>query len=455
MAEGEAPYFFENPAYDDNPGDDDDQEINRDGPHEPDSTWSFVPGAASTPGEQYEMQTMMHEQSGLHDASYEETPLLGAQSEQARSWDALTRLFPRASATDLETSYSAGGRLQVKKAGFGKKAYFLFTADRNSKQDRLNPSLTKEIKDALGKSAEQIIAEDRDSIREQRQRLEEAENQQRQAEALAAERLNQSQEIHNLGQQIERTQVRIDAPQEEQGSNLESEAELNRLKQLKKNKTALEKKKKELAGLQKQAKDNEKIQAKVDREKKKLYEIERERNTIEERLNSTKLLDELEDDEARLKRLNEEDQAVIDDVNASEFDKDAARERIAARDEDLLRLKAQISERENSLPLRERIKEIFKKYGVTVTAILLAAGVTIGAVIGAITNALKKLGTELGNGLKTLGAKAASALPGLIGAIVSFLFKAAGSAIGFLAEHTWLLILAVVAFLFQKLMKKN
>ena len=89
------------------------------------------------------------------------------------------------------------------------------------------------------------------------------------------------------------------------------------------------------------------------------------------------------------------------------------------------------------------------------TAIFLAAGVTIAAVIGTITNALKKLGTELGNGLKAFGAKAASALPGLIGAIVNFLFKAAGSAIGFLAEHTWLLILAVVAFLFQKLMKKN
>ena len=107
------------------------------------------------------------------------------------------------------------------------------------------------------------------------------------------------------------------------------------------------------------------------------------------------------------------------------------------------------------MPLRERVKEIFKKYGVTVTAIFLAAGVTIGAVIGTITNALKKLGKELGKGLKALGAKAASALPGLIGAIVKFLFKAAGSAASFLAEHTWLLILAVVAFLFQKLMKKN
>ena len=88
-------------------------------------------------------------------------------------------------------------------------------------------------------------------------------------------------------------------------------------------------------------------------------------------------------------------------------------------------------------------------------AIFLAAGATIGAVIGTMTNALKKLGTYLGYGLKTLGPKAANALPGLIGTIVSFLFKAAGSAIGFLAEHTWLLILAVVAFLFQKFMKKH
>ena len=233
MAEGEGTYF--NPAYDDDAtnDDDDDQEINRTGPPDADSTWGFVPVSVSTPGEQYEMQTMMHEQSGMHDASYDEsTPLLGAQAEQARSWEALTRLFPRASATDLETSYSSTGRLQVKMSGFGKTSYFLFTKDRSTKQKRLNPLLTKEIKEALGKSAEEIIAEDRVSIREQRQRLAEAENQQRQAEALAAERLNQSQEIHNLGQQIERTQARIDALQEEQGSNLESEAELNRLKQL-------------------------------------------------------------------------------------------------------------------------------------------------------------------------------------------------------------------------------
>ena len=214
MAEGEEPFAHDFPIPD---YDDDEQEV--------DTTRPFFPGASSTPydrGEQHEMQTMMHEQSGLPDTSYEETPLLGAQADIQSSWDALTRLFPRASATDLETSYSKTGRLQVRRSGIGKKTYPLFTKDKQTGQDRLNPQLTKEIKDSLGRSAEEIIAEDRDTIREQRQRLAEAERQQRQAETLAAERENHAQEMQTLAQQIERTQARIDALQEEHGSNLES-----------------------------------------------------------------------------------------------------------------------------------------------------------------------------------------------------------------------------------------
>ena len=51
--------------------DDDEQEV--------DTTRPFHPEASSTPFyavEQYEMQTMMNEQSGLPDTSNEETPLL-------------------------------------------------------------------------------------------------------------------------------------------------------------------------------------------------------------------------------------------------------------------------------------------------------------------------------------------------------------------------------------------
>ena len=136
-----------------------------------------MPGAASTPyhfWEQHEMQIMQEEQSGLPDTSFEETPLLGAQAQAQRSWDALTRLFPDASSIDLEATYSKTGRLQVKMAGFGKKAYELFTKDRSGRQ-QINPKLTKEIKQSLGQRAEQIIEEDRNTVEEQRQRLEEAE----------------------------------------------------------------------------------------------------------------------------------------------------------------------------------------------------------------------------------------------------------------------------------------
>ena len=91
----------------------------------------------------------------------------------------------------------------------------------------------------------------------------------------------------------------------------------------------------------------------------------------------------------------------------------------------------------------------------TVTAIFLAVGATIGVVVGTVTKAVKTTCKEIGDGLKKLGAKAASALPGLIGVIVSFIFKAAGSVIGFFAEHVWLLILAVVVFLFEELKNRR
>ena len=95
---------------------------------------------------------------------------------------------------------------------------------------------------------------------------------------------------------------------------------------------------------------------------------------------------------------------IIQDQMAKSFDKEAAEERVAARNEELLRLQTQIAEREAAFPLRERIREIFKKYGVTAASIFLVAGITIGAVVGAITNALKAMGKQLANGLKTVGA---------------------------------------------------
>jgi len=84
----------------------------------------------------------------------------------------------------------------------------------------------------------------------------------------------------------------------------------------------------------------------------------------------------------------------------------------------------------------------------------LPRGVTIGAVVGADTKALKATGNAMAGGLKDIGAKLGSLLPGLIGQVAHFLFNTAVKAVSFLAEHTWLLILAAVIFIFKKYMKR-
>ena len=96
-------------------------------------------------------------------------------------------------------------------------------------------SFTDRFSKSLGPSAEQILAEDRNTIAERRQSYEEAEKQLREAKTIAAERDKELREMENLKQQTERTQAKIDALKEEHGSNLESEVELQRLKQLQKN----------------------------------------------------------------------------------------------------------------------------------------------------------------------------------------------------------------------------
>jgi len=333
--------------------------------------------------------------------------------------------------------------------GFGKKLYNLFTKERGTGRQRLNPRLSQEIKDSLGPMAQEVIDQENEALRTVRQILIDAKKQLKEAETLAAEREKASKEVQELRQRIERNQTKIDAFHDEYGSNVEREAELRRLKQLQKNlRTDLENAKKEVAALEKRAENREEEQAKVDRLRASLAAKESERNNVEERLNQTKPLDDLKEQESELQRQNEEDQAIIQDENASPSEKEAAEGRVAERNEE-------IAERERGRPLLEMVKEIFKKYGVTLTAILIAAGTTIGAVIGVLTRGLKATGKTLGNGLKDIAAKLGSLLPGLIGSIVSFLFRAAGQVVGFLAEHTWLLILAAVAFLFEQYFKKQ
>ena len=110
---------------------------------------------------------------------------------------------------------------------------------------------------------------------------------------------------------------------------------------------------------------------------------------------------------------------------------------------------------EERLPLRQRIKEIFRKYGFTVIAVSTAIATVIGVIVSNLKVGLAKVAQGVGNGLKELGAKLGQILPGMIGAIASFIFRTAGEVIGFLAKNAWLLIVGLVLFAIEQLKNKK
>ena len=169
--------------------------------------------------------------------------------------------------------------------------------------------------------------------------------------------------------------------EEEHGSTLEQQNELNRLKQMEKDLRAdLKNDEIELKQLKKrQDTEQRKVKQAIGRLKIDVYTTAKERNELEVGFNRTKPLDELEERYETLKRENEKDQQVIDDENATSSEKQAAADRMENRREEIERLEPQIQQREEALPLRERVKNIFKKYGWTLQAIILAAGLVLGA----------------------------------------------------------------------------
>jgi len=213
------------------------------------------------------MSTFPHEQSGLPDTSYqEETPLLrdfihtdDKPSMLERAKEIIRRRFPKVDFKKL-------GPIGFSKKGNQSEIVSFGPRGGESKifklgGEGLQKSFTDAKKAALGPRAEDIIAEDRDNIREQHQRLTEAEIQLQQAETLSSQREEEKKEVEALRQKIAQTDAQIDALQDKYGSNLSSEAELRRLQQLKKNyQTDLENKKKALDSLTKKARNVEKEQ---------------------------------------------------------------------------------------------------------------------------------------------------------------------------------------------------
>ena len=93
-------------------------------------------------------------------------------------------------------------------------------------------------------------------------------------------------------------------------------------------------------------------------------------------------------EKADLDMLIESDKKIMGDLNSTAFERDAAGERIVQHEREREWISERLDQTERDLgledrrSLREKIKEIFKKHGVTVTAIFLPRAPQLGLLLG-------------------------------------------------------------------------
>ena len=436
--------------------DDDDDEawnnVDWDAPLDPEETQPFEPGASSTPyheGEAHEMANMGEEGEGIPLLSkYDDFLFTEDKETLVNRFKAFIKAkFPRVDFSKIVISLGKQKGNQGKAVALGPKGgeTVIFKQDNT-----FTKAFSKQYSDALGSRAEEIIAEDREDLADDLRRVREAQILEDHLNKQAEREQQEEQERKQLETQLVQINDRIEKMENEGGTVIERQNEIDRLRrESDKLKRDIKEAKSKAKDYAKTAKERDKASKEVSRLQHQ-YETQRQKlATTEEGLNRTKPLDELEVEEETLKRKIEQDQQILNDENASSEERNNAYERYAANVDELARLESQ------ELPLRERVKNIFKKYGWTLQAVALAVGIVLSALALAATNGLKAGTKAIGNGLKAIGQKLGSLLPGLIGSIVNYIFKAAGSVLSFLGEHAWLLILAVVAFFMERLLKKR
>ena len=432
------------------------------GPDDPETTQPFTPGAASTPypeGEEYEMTRLPQEQSGggetIPEAPKYDDFLYTEHKETLvnRFKEFIKAKFPKVDFSKIVISLGKQKDNQGKAVALGPKGgeTVIFKQDNT-----FTKAFSKQYSAALGSPAENIIAEDNTALQDTQRRLDEAQQAEARLNAQAQKQEQEAQERQRKETQLEQINQRIENMVNEGGTEIERQMETDRLKrESAKLKRDIDAAKKQEKGYAKTAKEQDKVAKEVERLQRQYENQRQKRDTTEATLNRTKPLDELEREREELKRKIEEDRLIMNDKDATSRERMVAGVRFSENTDELARLDPQIQEREQELPLRERVKNIFKKYGWTLQAVALAVGIVLSALALAATNGLKAGTKAIGNGLEAIGKKLGSLLPGLIGSIVSYVFKAAGSVLSFLGEHAWLLILAVVAFFMERLLKRK
>lgn len=113
--------------------------------------------------------------------------------------------------------------------------------------------------------------------------------------------------------------------------------------------------------------------------------------------------------------------------------------------------------------LAERIRTLLREQGITIASVLTAIGMIISTLVFALGGGggggvgvppskggwLKNQLNNLARALSKLAEKAAAALPGVISSIVSWLFSTMSKAAGWMAEHLWVMAIAVGGLLLR------
>ena len=121
--------------------------------------------------------------------------------------------------------------------------------------------------------------------------------------------------------------------------------------------------------------------------------------------------------------------------------------------------------------LGEKIRTLFREQGITIFSVLTAVSMIISTIVLAVTGGggapgsppkdegefrkwLKKQLNRLADALKRPAGKAVAALPGIIGSVVGAILSFLGKAAGFLAQHTWALIVFAVGLIDVSLIRR-
>ena len=343
-------------------GDDDDDNIDWEAPVVLDPE---EPGGASTPyhgGEEHEMGQFPQEHSGQ-----DTDPLLTGdeldqrfqQKKQESAWADLTEMYPQANKAALEASYEkdkkGNPRLAVKMVGRGKGKYFLFTRNAVTRKLRENPDLSQEIKSYLGKSmGEQINDFQQEKARKEAE-LAAKQKQLEQIQQRAAESQKLRRDMDALTNAIRDLDEQKRELEDAHGST-DTEA-IQRLKDEKRRLEAEKQaKNQQLSKLKKGAKQTDKIQAEVDKLRLDDRRIIQELSEMRAKQDARKPLDALEKEVAELKRIIEADRQIMNDKDATPQQRMVAGERFSENTDELARLDTEVQEREQEMPLRERVK---------------------------------------------------------------------------------------------------